>query len=240
MPGQPTTSHFLCGSSTKLEMFIDGIDDIGLTFDCEGGSDAPQTGRRQRRRRLSTHHALWAAFIIAYRCDALSTIHRPRRPTNRRCATISMGLEVKIRMVGRKNGGEKWLESAYSTYDTRLRPTNLNVSTQYHKNDVELVRGIEADEEKNHKVVLLDPLGKLCTSEIFSEDMYRWLEEGGSRLTFVIGGAEGLPYAVKQGGRNRDMLSMGMMTFTHQFARLLLMEQIYRASEIKKGSGYHK
>ena len=112
-----------------------------------------------------------------------------------------MGLEVKIRMVGRKNGGEKWLESAYSTYDTRLRPTNLNVSTQYHKNDVELVKGIESDEEKNHKVVLLDPLGKLCTSEAFSEDMYRWLEEGGSRLTFVIGGAEGLPHEVKQGGR---------------------------------------
>ena len=226
-------------------MFINGIDDIGLKFDCEGGNDSPQTGRRQRqrRRRRLAPHALWAAFIIAYRCDALlSTLHRPRRPTNRRCATtISMGLEVKIRMVGRKNGGEKWLESAYSTYDTRLRPTNLNVSTQYHKNDVELVRGIESDEEKNHKVVLLDPLGKLCTSEAFSEDMYRWLEEGGSRLTFVIGGAEGLPHEVKQGGRNRDdMLSMGMMTFTHQFARLLLMEQIYRAQEIKKGSGYHK
>ncbi|KAL3784431.1 hypothetical protein ACHAW5_006537 [Stephanodiscus triporus] len=156
-----------------------------------------------------------------------------------------MGLEVKIRTVGRKNGGEGWLESAYSTYDVRLRSANVVVSTHHHRNDVELMRGIEADEDKEHKVVLLDPLGRQCTSEMFSENMYRWLEEGGSRLTFVIGGAGGLPEEVKRGGvgggkNKRDMLSMGMITFTHQFARIVLMEQIYRASEIKKGSGYHK
>lgn len=152
-----------------------------------------------------------------------------------------MGLEVKIRTVGRKNGGEQWLESAYTTYNTRLKSTNLSVITQYHKNDDELVKGIEADEGKNHKVVLLDPCGKICTSEVFADDMYRWLEEGGSRLTFVIGGAEGLPNEVKnQGNGKRDMLSLGMMTFTHQFARILLIEQVYRASEIKKGSNYHK
>ena len=153
--------------------------------------------------------------------------------------TITMGLDVKIRMVGRKNGGEKWLETAYDTYETRLQSSNVNVETQYHKNADELITCIAIDESKNHKVVLLDPRGKLCTSETFSNNMYSWLEEGGSRLTFVIGGAEGLPQEIKQ-QQQRDMLSLGMMTFTHQFARLLLMEQIYRASEIKKGSGYHK
>ena len=79
----------------------------------------------------------------------------------------------------------------------------------------------------------------MCTSERFSEEMYKWLEEGGSRLTFVIGGAEGLPDEIKSNYGNR-MLSLSTLTFTHQFARILLMEQIYRASEIKKGSGYHK
>ena len=151
-----------------------------------------------------------------------------------------MGLEVKIRTVGRKNGGEQWLESAYVVYNTRLKSTNLSVSTQYHKNDDELIKGIEADESKNHKVILLDPIGKMCTSEVFADDMYRWLEEGGSRLTFVIGGAEGLPKEVKEGNEKRDLLSLGLMTFTHQFARILLIEQVYRASEIKKGSNYHK
>ena len=77
----------------------------------------------------------------------------------------------------------------------------------------------------------------MFTSEAFSESVYNWLEEGGSRVTFVIGGAEGLPEDLKRG---RAKISLGMMTFTHQFARVMLIEQIYRASEIRKGSGYHK
>ena len=156
-----------------------------------------------------------------------------------RSIPITMGLEVKIRIVGRKNGGEKWLESSYTTYETRLKSTNLKVITEWHKNNDELIRCTDGDDSKNHKVVLLDPLGKMCTSERFSDDMYKWLEDGGSRLTFVIGGADGLPRELKTkyGGR---MLSLSSLTFTHQFARILLMEQIYRASEIKKGSGYHK
>jgi len=153
--------------------------------------------------------------------------------------TLTMGLEVKIRIVGRKSGGEKWLESSYSTYETRLKSTNLKVTTNWHKNDEELIKNIDSDNSKNHPVVLLDPLGKMCTSEKFSDDMYKWLEEGGSRLTFVIGGAEGLPEVLKSTYASR-MLSLSSLTFTHQFARILLMEQIYRASEIKKGSGYHK
>ena len=60
---------------------------------------------------------------------------------------------------------------------------------------------------------------------------------------FVIGGAEGLPSELKEtrSGRPRPtLISLSAMTFTHQFARMLLIEQIYRASEIRKGSGYHK
>jgi hypothetical protein len=40
-----------------------------------------------------------------------------------------MGLDVKIRMVGRKNGGEKWLETAYDTYETRLQSSNVNADS---------------------------------------------------------------------------------------------------------------
>ena len=165
--------------------------------------------------------------------------HRYQPQITKRPNTLTMGLEIKIRIVGKKSGGEKWLDSSYSTYETRLKSTNLKVTTQWHKNNEELVKGIEGDTSKSHGMVLLDPLGKMCTSEKFSDDMYHWLEEGGSRLTFVIGGAEGLPEEVKMNYGSR-MLSLSSLTFTHQFARILLMEQIYRASEIKKGSGYHK
>jgi 23S rRNA (pseudouridine1915-N3)-methyltransferase len=57
-------------------------------------------------------------------------------------------------------------------------------------------------------------------------------------MAFVIGGAEGLPRELKEG--NKPLLSLSKMTWPHQMARMLLAEQIYRASEIRKGSGYHK
>lgn len=78
-------------------------------------------------------------------------------------------------------------------------------------------------------------------SPAFSEFVFSKLEEGGSRLTFVVGGAEGLPPGLKskppQGGAK---LSLSSMTFTHLWARAILAEQIYRASEIRRGSKYHK
>mmetsp|Transcript_8689 Transcript_8689/g.13396 ORF Transcript_8689/g.13396 Transcript_8689/m.13396 type:complete len:212 (-) Transcript_8689:2884-3519(-) len=154
---------------------------------------------------------------------------------------LAMVMKIKLRMVGRKNGGEKWLEDAYAMYKTRLRTSNIEVETAWHKNDNEILKGIDQDVSKGHKVVLLDPRGKLKSSEQFSEDVYEWLNEGGSRLVFVIGGADGLPPELKsQATRSIVLLSLSTLTFTHQFARTVLVEQIYRASEIKKGSGYHK
>jgi 23S rRNA (pseudouridine1915-N3)-methyltransferase len=127
-------------------------------------------------------------------------------------------------------------------YETRLRPSNVEVQTTWHKDNPGLEKGVEADISKGHTVVLLDPLGATKTSERFSEDLYEWLDRGGSRLSLVIGGAEGLPSGLKYPTQRPKptMISLSAMTFTHQFARVLLIEQIYRATEIRKGSGYHK
>ena len=167
---------------------------------------------------------------------------------------LTMGLEIKIRIVGRRKNSndQQWLEDAYGMYDTRLRSSNIGVETFWHKSDDDLIKGVVGDSSKGHSIVLLDPTGKSCTSEKFSENMYQWLDEGGSRLSFVIGGAEGLPPELKYPSSHMEkkkipkslmrpkLLSLSALTFTHQFARTLLMEQIYRASEIRKGSGYHK
>jgi 23S rRNA (pseudouridine1915-N3)-methyltransferase len=160
-----------------------------------------------------------------------------------------MGLKVNIRIVGRKSGSEAWLEDACDMYLTRLRPSGVEVDTTWHKDNPSLIKGVETDASKGNIIVLLDPLGKTKTSEQFSEDLYEWLDRGGSRMSFVIGGAEGLPSELKYpaasggggGGKKPSILiSLSSMTFTHQFARLLLIEQIYRGTEIRKGSGYHK
>jgi len=64
-----------------------------------------------------------------------------------------------------------------------------------------------------------------------------WVNQG-SRIAFAIGGAEGLPpQIIKQAAY---ILSLSPLTFTHQITRLILIEQIYRALEIEKGSQYHK
>jgi 23S rRNA (pseudouridine1915-N3)-methyltransferase len=193
--------------------------------------------------------ALIYAAVIAW-VAAFGPVQRlSSRPVSFGCSRnaagvsyLYMGMNVNIRIVGRKSGSEKWLEEACSMYETRLRPSNVEVETTWHKDNQALTKGIDADRSKGHTLVLLDPLGSIKTSEKFSDDMYEWLDRGGSRLSFVIGGAEGLPSELKyppQGGKP-TMISLSTMTFTHQFARLLLIEQIYRATEIRKGSGYHK
>ena len=60
-------------------------------------------------------------------------------------------------------------------------------------------------------------------------------------MTFVIGPAEGLPEELVTGRHaNLPRISLGQMTLTHNFARALLAEQIYRAEQIWKGTGYNK
>jgi 23S rRNA (pseudouridine1915-N3)-methyltransferase len=174
-----------------------------------------------------------------------------------------MGLQIKIRMVGREKSGthDQWITSAIQMYTTRLQSAQLQVQTEWHKTDEALIKGVITDVQKGTSVVVLDPQGNLPTSEMFCNDMYQWLEQGGSRLVFVIGGAEGLPSELKSGQlssssvvvagpesnnkktylkKRLPLLSLSKLTFTHEFARLLLVEQIYRASEIRKGSNYHK
>lgn len=153
-----------------------------------------------------------------------------------------MASQVHIRIVGKKNGRNRWEDDAFTTYEKRLRTSNIAMMTSWHKNDNDLVKRVEADVAKGYLVVLLDPDGVSMSSEKFCEKLYAWLEEGGSRLVFVIGGAEGLPTQLRQlwVGRRDCVLSLSQLTFTHQMARVLLVEQIYRAAEIRKGTGYHK
>eukprot|EP00980_Cylindrotheca_fusiformis_P016765 scaffold5048_cov121-Cylindrotheca_fusiformis.AAC.16 len=180
---------------------------------------------------------MFLPLAASFRSFAKLQVHRRTSSSS-----IWMGMKVNIRIVGRKSGSEAWLDEACEMYLTRLRPSNVEVETTWHKDNPALAKGVDGDKNKGHTVVLLDPLGSTKTSERFSSDLYDWLDQGGSRLSFVIGGAEGLPNELKypSDGKKPTMISLSSMTFTHQFARLLLIEQIYRGTEIRKGSGYHK
>lgn len=139
-------------------------------------------------------------------------------------------LKLKIFSIGKTK--ESWLEEALAEYIKRLKP-HLTVEMGWAKEESQLVEWAK----KEPVVICLDPQGQLFTSEEFSTFLAQCWEKGGSRLTFVIGGAEGLPPALKT---KYPLLSLSSLTFTHQMTRLVLLEQIYRATEIQKGSRYHK
>ena len=87
-------------------------------------------------------------------------------------------------------------------------------------------------------VITLEINGKMLSSEGLAEKINELTNEGISELVFVIGSSCGLSPIVSN--RANFKLSMSKMTFLHQFARLLIVEQIYRAFKIIKGETYHK
>ena len=126
----------------------------------------------------------------------------------------------------------------------RLRPPYVDDVEHYTKLlsravKLELVEVREDEQvakrvpERSH-VVALDAGGRSFTSEAFAE----WVEErrhGGRDVVFVIGGAFGLPEL----DRVDERLSLGRMTLPHQLARVILLEQLYRAHKILANEPYH-
>ena len=139
--------------------------------------------------------------------------------------------KIKIFSIGKTK--EPWLQEATEEYHKRIKNSIL-IEWILCKNDEQLISALE----KESSWICLDPLGSLMTSEEFATSLFSRLEKEGSRLNLVIGGAEGLPKNLRE--KSKGLISLSKMTFTHQITRLILLEQIYRALEIRKGSGYHK
>lgn len=87
-------------------------------------------------------------------------------------------------------------------------------------------------------VVAMCVEGRMQSSEELSRTLGNWEQSSAKRLAFVIGGSYGLHPSIKAQAWLR--LSMSPMTFPHHLARVMLLEQIYRAYKIREGSSYHK
>jgi len=88
----------------------------------------------------------------------------------------------------------------------------------------------------NH-IVVMDERGREFTSHEFALFLNGALESGTRDMAFVIGGAMGLDESVTRG--STTVLAMSRWTLTHEMARLVLLEQLYRAFTIIKGKTYH-
>jgi 23S rRNA (pseudouridine1915-N3)-methyltransferase len=87
-------------------------------------------------------------------------------------------------------------------------------------------------------VCLLDVKGRSVSSHDLAQNIENWQNRGLKEITFVIGGAEGVASEVVE--RADYSLSLSFLTFTHEMARVVMLEQLYRAFTIIKGFPYQK
>jgi 23S rRNA (pseudouridine1915-N3)-methyltransferase len=99
----------------------------------------------------------------------------------------------------------------------------------------EKILGVLAEADR---VVVLDPKGKVFTSEQLAKFVQQHMTSDPRRLTFVIGGYEGLADSVKS--RAHLQWSLSPLTFTHDLTRVVLLEQLYRALSIIQNLPYSK
>lgn len=86
-------------------------------------------------------------------------------------------------------------------------------------------------------LVLMDSRGKELSSEQFAQFLGEYQDRNPLPLLFAIGGADGFSQETR--ALAKHMVSLGKMTLTHEIARVVLLEQIYRAFTILKGHPYH-
>ena len=113
-------------------------------------------------------------------------------------------------------------------------PSAAEISAALEKEGAEILKKIPS----GARVIALCVEGKLYSSEELAADFTAAANGGISHIVFVIGGSYGLSDSVKRASHVH--LSMSRMTFPHRLARVMLLEQIYRACKINAGEKYHK
>ena len=138
---------------------------------------------------------------------------------------------IRLLVVGRLRKG--WVQEGVALYLKRLPGLQvLELRDGGMAREAEAIRAALRPEEQ---LVVLTEEGQGFDSVAFAE---RLQGSGSQRLAFVIGGADGLDPALKAAASWR--LSLSPMTFPHELARLLLLEQLYRAHSIQQGGPYHR
>ncbi len=156
-------------------------------------------------------------------------------------------MNIKIIALGKLK--EKFLKDGIEEFKKRLIPyANFDIiEIQPVEIKDEHLIGKALDEEADKilsyiksgsYVITLEIDGKMLSSENFAEKISEITNSGISEIIFVIGSSYGLSPKISK--RANFKLSLSKMTFLHQFARLILVEQIYRAFKIIKGETYHK
>lgn len=160
--------------------------------------------------------------------------------------------EMKIDVIAVGKLKERFWVEACAEYLKRLQPYARvvvreiadvdpgragGVAAARDKEGAAVLAALARGSEKAH-VILLDIGGKQRSSVEFSQRLDALALAGESDVAFVIGGSDGVSDAVRQ--RANETLSFGRITLPHNLARVVLLEQLYRAMKISRGEPYHK
>lgn len=157
-------------------------------------------------------------------------------------------MTISLIVIGKLK--EEYLRSACAEYIKRLgryctfelhELDECRLSDSPSDKEIAAALKKEAEQIKKYAKGMIVPMcieGKQLTSPELSEKITTAGVSGQSTVTFVIGSSFGLDPEIKAMGTLK--LSMSKMTFPHQLARVMLLEQIYRAFQIAEGGKYHK
>ena len=110
-------------------------------------------------------------------------------------------------------------------------------SASHETKEIEGKRFLELLNQKSF-VCVLDVIGKPISSPELAKEVEKWQTRGLKEITFIIGGADGISLDIR---KNADfVLSLSFMTFTHEMARVVILEQLYRAYTIVNGFPYQR
>ena len=139
----------------------------------------------------------------------------------------------RYRILAIGNTRKGWIKEGLNLYLKRL--PGLTITELRDSNPKKEAEAIQAQLRNDEMRIVLTEESQLLASVPFAEYL-RGL--GSQRLAFVIGGANGIAPEIKVLAQLQ--LSLSPMTFPHEIARLLLVEQLYRARTITQGSPYHR
>jgi 23S rRNA (pseudouridine1915-N3)-methyltransferase len=115
-----------------------------------------------------------------------------------------------------------------------VRPESERSDAAAHREGARVL----AQVDERDRLIALDEGGRARSTSSFAEWLTAHRDRDPRRLVFVVGGASGLAPEVL--ARAEETLSLSPMTFPHQVARLLLIEQVYRALSVSAGLRYHR
>lgn len=156
---------------------------------------------------------------------------------------------MKIKIIALGKIKEKFLKDGIDEFTKRLTPYTSFEVTELIPTEIRDENLIQKTLEEEGKkilslikdssyVITMEIQGKQFSSEEFASKINEISISGTSELVFIIGSSHGLSPEVSK--RADCKMSISKMTFLHQFARLILIEQIYRAFKIINGEKYHK